>query len=116
MNFEMDDASMKVIFTTVFTLLMGSAIHALWTQSIAVAQSTSPAFSFEEDYQFPEKYDAYKRKKDFSSTVYDKEFYVGKFGREGHFAVTRDDGAYDFSRPDERGPGGGTRFRLKVPF
>ena len=107
---------MKLILVALPALLFSGAAYFLWFHSVAVAQSTTPAYSFEESYQFPEKYDAYKRKKELSASVYDKELYVAKFGREGHFAVTRDDGAYDFSRPDERGPRGGTRFRLKVPF
>jgi len=93
---------MKIIYAPVIAALMSSAIHVLWAQSTAVAQSTSPAFTFDNSYQFPEKYDAHKRKKELSATVYGKEFYVGKLGRGGHFAVTRDDGAYDFSRPDEQ--------------
>jgi hypothetical protein len=112
----MGNINMKFIIVTVLALPVMSATHILQSQSVAFAQSTLPAFSYEEPYQFPEKYEVYKRKKEFSATVYDKELYVGKFGNDGYFAVTRDDGAYDFSRPDPRGPTGGTRFRLKVPF
>jgi len=112
----MDVANMKTTYAIKCTFLMMSIIHVLWPQSVAIAQSTSPSFSYEDSFHFPEKYETYKRKKDFSATVYDKELYIGKFGHEGHFAITRDEGAYDFSRPDTYGPKGGTRFRLKVPF
>ena len=96
--------------------VVGTTTQFLWSQLAVFAQSTSPEFNYEESYQFPDKYEAYKRKKDLEATVYDKELYVGKFGNEGYLAVTRDEGAYDFSRPDPRGPSGSARFRLKVPF
>ncbi len=107
---------MKFLFVILIALFVIGTTHGLWSQSVVNAQSTSPEFSYEESYQFPGKYEAYKRKKDLEATVYDKEFYVGKFGNEGYLAVTRDEGAYDFSRPDPRGPSGSARFRLKVPF
>ncbi len=112
----MGDINMKAFYLTVLATFVASVTYFVWPQRIAHAQSTSPAFSYEKSYEFPEKYEIYKRKKEKSATVFEKEFYVGKFGKDGYFAVTRDDGAYDYSRPDPRGPSGDTRFRLKLPF
>jgi len=112
----MNGIKMKAYYLTVLASLVAGVTYLVWPQGIAHAQSTSPAFSYEESYQFPEKYAAYEQKKAKSATVFEKELYVGKFGKDGYFSVTRDDGAYDFSRPDPLGPGGETRFRLKLPF
>jgi len=107
---------MKTFFVIIPASFVVGVTYLVWPQDIALAQSTSPAFSYEESYQFPEKIEAYERKKKRSGTVFGKEFYIGKFGNDGYFAVTRDDDSYDYSRPDPRGPNGGTRLRLKLPF
>ncbi len=112
----MNGINMKAYYLTVLTSFVVGITCFVWPQNIAHAQSTSPAFSYEESYQFSEKYETHKRKKEKSATVFEKELYVGKFGNDGYFSVTLDDGAYDFSRPDPRGPSGETRFRLKLPF
>lgn len=99
-----------------FFILILALPMFFWPLSSTISQTTLPVFSFEESYQFPDQYEAHQKKQRQSGTVFGKELYVGNFGNEGHFAITRDDGAYDYTRPEINQSSGATSFRLKLPF